>query len=499
MKENKKTAIIIGAGPAGLSAAYSLLKNTDYIPIILEEDDAVGGLSRSFDYEGNKIDAGVHRFFSKNEDVKDLWFKLLHLQSQNDDTESEKIMLERDRVSRIYYKQKLFNYPISLTIDTIINLGIITTIRSGISYIWSSLFKRKEVTLEDFMINRFGKVLYSIFFKNYTHKVWGVYPGELSKEWGEQRIKKLSLAKTIFNALLTPIKKLFKTKNETETSLIDHYYYPKYGSGQYWQTLADEIIKLGGEIHLNTKVIAIAKTENRISKIKTDGKSKKEWTADVYVSSMPIKDLITSMQNSVPPEVAEVATNLPYRDFTLVGLLLKNMKLKNNTKFKTQNNICPDSWLYIQDDFVRMGRIDIVNNWSPYMVKDTSTTLIGLEYFCNEGDDIWNKPDEQFIQEAIQELLKLDLADKKDIIDSFRIKVKKAYPAYYGSYENFGIVKKHLDTVENLYCIGRNGQHKYNNMDHSMMCGFELAKLLKDNNSNKASLWDVNTENTYQE
>jgi protoporphyrinogen oxidase len=516
MQEKKKTAIIIGAGPAGLTAAYCLLKETDIKPVILEEEDFVGGISRTFEYKGNRMDLGGHRFFSKNEEVNRIWQELMPMQSSPsrddiilnnekplakegpDPEKEERVMLLRNRVSRIYYLHKFFDYPISLKFETFRNMGLFRTVKAGFGYLFSSVFKKKEDSLRNFYINRFGRPLYEMFFEDYTEKLWGRNPRDISADWGAQRVKGLSLFKAVLAVLTKPFKKDEKSK---ETSLIEQYSYPKKGPGQLWQTMADEIIRMGGEIIFNTSVNKIELEGNRVEKLLASSHGEeKEFSGDLYFSSMPIKDLVEGMGEKAPEEVAEIASALPYRDFITVGLLVNKLKLENKTKIKTVSDIVPDCWIYIQEPDVRIGRLQIFNNWSPYMVKDLENTVwIGLEYFCNEGDDLWQMSDEDFCKFAIDELVKIDIIDKENVLDSVRLKVKKAYPAYFGTYERFDTVREYLDTVENLYCIGRNGQHRYNNMDHSMLTAIEAVRAIKDGNTDKSIVWNVNTEKEYHE
>ncbi len=510
MEQNKKNAIIIGAGPAGLTAAYSLLTETrDIIPILIEADDCIGGISKTLDLDGIKTDIGPHRFFSKDSRVLDFWFSFLPLQgkrSKDDkllnrsinlkdggpDPEIEEFcMLKRKRYSRIYYLNKIFDYPVKMNLKTVFNLGLFRTFLCGISYIKACLFKRKEVALEDFMINRFGKVLYRMFFEYYTQKVWGRHPSKISKEWGEQRIKGLSLLKSLVNK--------FVAKKQREISLIDEYYYPKKGASQLWNRIADKIVELGGEIHTNTKAVNFCIKDNRVISVTTqkDGVNQ-EWQCDYVISSMPVKDLVRGISNS-PADICNLAEKLPYREYMLVSFLVKNWNLKNNTEWPTINNICPDSWIYIQDRGIKAGRIFIPKNFSPYLSDDIDDMLIGLEYFCDEGDEFWQMEDNEIFDFAIDELIKIKaINDRTDIVKAFRTKVKKAYPAYFDTYKEFHKIRGFLDTIENLYCIGRNGQHKYNNMDHSTLSGIIAAQIIK-NNGNKSILWDINTEEAYHE
>ena len=515
----KKTAIIIGAGPAGLTAAYELLTKSENIkPIILETEQFVGGISRTATYKGNRMDIGGHRFFSKDDRVMRLWTELLPLQGApasddkllgrdkplaengpNPETEEE-VMLVRDRVSRIIFNRKFFDYPISLKAQTFINMGFFNTMKAGFGYIGCRLKKREETNLENFYINRFGKPLYEMFFEDYTEKLWGVHPRDISADWGAQRVKGLSISKALKNAF----GKLFKKKNgEVETSLIEQFIYPKKGPGQLYEKMADEVCRLGGEILYGRTVDKIHILDGKVVAVTaTNGQGESEkYTADYFISSMAIKDLATAVgQEVMPADVYQTATTLPYRDFMTVGLLLDKLKVKNKTKMKTVNDIVPDCWIYVQDRDVRLGRIQIFNNWSPYMTQDTDKVWVGLEYFCDEGDAMWTSKDEDFIANAISELVKIGVIEgKENVLDSNLLRVKKAYPAYFGSYAQFDCVKTWLDGVENLYCIGRNGQHRYNNMDHSMVTAMVAVQTIINGEKDKSAIWEVNTEKSYHE
>ena len=513
-----KTVLIIGAGPAGLTAAYTLLKESDLHPVIVEMEDFVGGISRTMVHNGNRIDIGGHRFFSKNNDVTAFWQHLMPLQGSPsaddkilgrdvplahggpDPETEEKVFLSRTRVSRIYYLRKFFDYPISLKMQTVLNLGLRNTLRAGFGYLVSAGCKRKETTLEDFLINRFGSPLYRMFFMDYTEKVWGRSPKEISADWGAQRIRGLSLMKTVATALTKAFRKKSDGRKDVETSLIERFSYPKRGPGQLWEALAGEVTELGGALRLRAEVKEIHIEDGRIKSVTvmTDGGTE-TIEADWVFSSMPVSELIEAFDCAVPNDVYETARSLPYRDFITVGLLVKGLKIKNTTKYRTVSGIVPDCWIYVQERDVKMGRIQIFNNWSPYMVRDPECTVwIGLEYFCNEGDALWEMTDEDFIEFAVGELVRLDLVDREDVLDSVRIKVKKAYPAYFGSYEQFDLVRDYLNSVENLYCIGRNGQHRYNNIDHSMLTAMQAVKSLVSGTP-KDDVWSVNTEAKYHE
>ncbi|KNY25667.1 NAD(P)/FAD-dependent oxidoreductase [Pseudobacteroides cellulosolvens] len=526
METNKKIAIIIGAGPAGLTAAHEILKqNTGIHPIILEESNEIGGISRTVKYNNHRIDIGGHRFFSKDDKVMDWWMNLMPVQGApskddillnkqkdlvsggpNPETE-DRVMLIRERVSRIFYLRKFFDYPISLKLQTFTNMGLFRTIAAGFGYISARFHKREEKSLEDFMINRFGVALYRMFFEDYTEKLWGVHPSKIAADWGAQRIKGLSLKK----AVLAAISKIFSSKGNkngikqknVETSLIEQFIYPKLGPGQLWETAAADIQSMGGEVRLNNRVVEVKMQNGKVTSViveKNDGQ-KEEVFGDYFISSMPIKDLVTSIKGTqISSEIKDAADKLPYRDFITVGLLVNKLKIKNKTKIKTVGDIVPDTWIYIQERDVKIGRLQIFNNWSPYLLKNfKDTAWIGLEYFCNEGDNMWNMSDKDFIEFAKKELAKIDIIDEKDVLDQVRIRVKKAYPAYFGTYSKFPQIKEWLDAIPNLYCVGRNGQHRYNNMDHSMLTAMEAVNCITKNISSKDSIWAVNSEEEYHE
>ena len=513
-----KKILIIGAGPAGLTAAYELLdKSKEYEVTVLEESDTFGGISRTVNYKGNRMDMGGHRFFSKVPEVNEWWEKMLPTQGAMpfDDRElgrtstvkadgpdpelTDRVMLRRNRLSRIFFNSKFFDYPVSLKFDTIKNMGLGTTIVVGFSYLKTVFHKREEKSLEDFYINRFGKKLYSMFFENYTENLWGRHPSEISPEWGAQRVKGLSIRavlKDIFG-------KMFNKKNrKVETSLIEEFAYPKLGPGELWELTAADFEKMGGEIIKNAKVTRIIKDGNNkatgLVYVK-DGKEI-ELSGDYIISSMPVKDLVEGM-NDVPADIAAIASGLPYRDYMTVGVLVPRLNLKNETKIKTMGDIVPDNWVYVHDRSVKMGRFQIYNNWSPYMVSDIRNTVwVGLEYFCNEGDSMWSMTDEAFGRMGISEMVKMGLIDSESEVIDFHVeRVKKAYPAYFDTYEHMDELREYLDTIPNLFCVGRNGQHRYNNIDHSMCTSFETVKAILSGSTDKSSIWNVNTEKEYHE
>ncbi|OAV73455.1 hypothetical protein Barb6_00212 [Bacteroidales bacterium Barb6] len=417
---------------------------------------------------------------------------------------NNRVMLIRQRISRIFYLHKFFDYPISLKWETFQNMGFVRTIKAGIGYIYSVLFKKEEHSLEDFYINRFGKPLYRMFFEDYTEKVWGVHPSKLGADWGSQRVKGLSL--------LTILKDIFKKKifsmndvdqKDIETSLIERFIYPKYGPGQLWEIIAKEIGKLSGKLYMNQEIFRINIEDMKIVSvdIRLDDGEERNQPCDYFLSSMPIKDLFAAFSGiKIPEPIMQIAAGLQYRDFITVGLLVNKLKIKNKTKIKTYQERIPDTWIYIQERDVKIGRLQIFNNWSPYLVADYENTLwIGLEYFCTEGDELWSMEKNDFIKMAIQELVKMDVLSENEVLDSIQIKVKKAYPSYFGSYHQFDEVKLFLDKITNLYCIGRNGQHRYNNMDHSMKTAMIAVNNIQNGVNSKENLWSVNTEVEYHE
>lgn len=512
-----QSAVIIGAGPAGLTAAYKLLTETEIMPVILEASPYIGGISRTVTHNGNRMDIGGHRFFSRNREVNRLWEELLPLQGRPalddvvlerqglafrtdgpDPAREEAVMLIRNRLSRILFSGRLFDYPISLSARTIANMGLRRTVAAGLGYIGSAVHKRPELTLEDFYINRFGRPLYELFFEHYTEKVWGRHPAVISADWGAQRVRGLSLGKTLQHAITRP----FRPNQVTETSLIEQFHYPKKGPGQYWEAMADKIQAMGGIIRMEEEVTKINLADSRIISVETtDPKNglTRVYTADVFLSSMPVRDFFRALNGPAPAVVRATAEALPYRDFMTVGLLVNRLSLNNNTRIRTLHGGVPDCWIYIQERAVRLGRLQIFNNWSPYLVENpTQTIWLGLEYFCDEGDPYWQMDDADFIRFAVDELVQLRIIRAEEVLDAVRLRVKKAYPAYFGAYADFARVRQYLDQIDNLYCIGRNGQHRYNNMDHSMLTAMEAVRALRGL-AGKSAVWSVNTEQAYHE
>ena len=512
-----KTVIIIGAGPAGLTAAYELLSRSDsYRVTVLEEASCMGGISRTVAHNGNRMDMGGHRFFTKVPEVSAWWERMMPTQGAlpYDDRKlgrssfispggpdpelTDRVMLRRNRLSRIFFRRKFFDYPVSLKPATVRNMGLFTTIAAGLSYLKAAMFKRQEKSLEDFYINRFGKKLYSMFFENYTQNLWGRHPSDISPEWGAQRVKGLSIM-----AIIRDIagKFLHLKSRRVETSLIEEFSYPKLGPGQLWEITADEIRRMGGQIITGAKVTGLHRSGDvvdSVSYVKDD--ETLTLPCDVVISSMPVKDLVLAM-NDVPERQTYIASGLPYRDYMTCGVLVKSLKLKNETRTKTLGGIIPDNWIYVHDRSVKMGRIQVFNNWSPYMVRDPEHTVwLGLEYFCDEGDSMWSMGDDDFAVMAAGEMVKMGLIESADdVIDSHVERVKKAYPAYFDTYEHMQELREWLDGIRNLWCIGRNGQHRYNNIDHSMCTAFEAVRNILSGHDDKSNVWNVNTEKEYHE
>lgn len=512
-----KNVVIIGAGPAGLTAAYELLREPEaYRVIVLEESMQIGGISRTVRHNGNRMDIGGHRFFSKDDRVTAWWngiFPTQGMPSMDDrllgrDTplspngpnpdEDDEVMLSRRRVSRIYYRRKFFDYPVRMNATTLRNMGLPATVRAGMSYLASCARKLPEDSLENFYVNRFGRTLYSMFFEGYTEKLWGRHPREISADWGAQRVKGLSIRAILKDML----RKMTGSKGEVETSLIESFLYPKYGPGQLWEAVAQRVCARGGELRMGAHVTGFGMDGGRISTVEfTQDGAAQSLPADIVISSMPVKDLVRGIPTATPC-AREIAEGLPYRDFVTVGLQVSHLAIRNETKLKTLGGLVPDCWIYVQDPGVTMGRIQLFNNWSPYMVRDPEHTVwMGLEYFCAEGDEMWRMSDEQWAAYAAGELVSMGVLDEATRPEDFHVeRVKKAYPAYFDTYARMDELRAYLDSIENLYCIGRNGQHRYNNMDHSMVTAFEAVRCIREGKTDdKSAIWNVNTEKSYHE
>ena len=526
----KQTVVIIGGGPAGLTAAWELMKvgGADaYDVTVLEATREFGGISRTVKHNGNRMDIGGHRFFSKDDRIMQWWRDTLPLQgapSYDDrklgrhhdlepggpDPETcDEVMLKRHRVSRIYWNRHFFDYPISLSPNTLKAMGPKLTLEAGFSYLKSMVHKLPEDNLENFYINRFGRKLYSMFFEGYTEKLWGRHPSQISADWGAQRVKGLSITEVLKNAFLKLLPKK-QDASKVETSLIEEFWYPKYGPGQLWETVERNCERAGVRVITDANVVQVRQEGGRIESVVYEDceGNRTELKADQFISSMPVKDLVNALgagegAAQVPADMSEIANGLPYRDFVTVGLLVKHLKLRNTTDIPTLGNppIVPDCWIYVQDPGYKVGRLQIFNNWSPYLVKDVDDTVwIGLEYFCEEGDAFWSMSDEEARDFAIQELTRMRVINgPQDVIDAHRERVKKAYPAYFDTYSRMDELVEYLDSFGNLYCVGRNGQHRYNNMDHSMATAMEAVDNIKTGKTSKKNVWSVNTEQSYHE
>ena len=567
-----RRAIIIGAGPAGLTAALELLRKTDVQPIILEASGEIGGISRTIRYKGNRMDIGGHRFFSKSDRVMPWWMDLmppdlagasptgvdisyqgkerkvavpahlheepplrgmgpLHHDTEDTDAADEEdeateeevvatvvapppesddlVMLVRPRKSRIYYLRKFFDYPIKLTGNTITNLGPVRMVKIGYSYVMSRVSPiKEEKSLEDFLINRFGKELYLTFFKSYTEKVWGTPCDKISAEWGAQRIKGLSLT----TALKHFVKKAFAgtpkvaerdgtsskdiAQKGTDTSLIERFLYPKFGPGQLWEHVAEKVVAMGGEIHMHWKVDAILVEGARVVAIEAVDQAgeRQRIEGDYFISTMPMRELVQALHVDVPANVREVSDGLQYRDFITVGVLANKLDVR-----EPDGGLIKDTWIYIQEPDVLLGRLQIFNNWSPYMVADPTKVWIGLEYFCYDTDALWAMPDEELKTFAAKELETIGILRTSEVTDSHVVRVPKTYPAYFGTYDRFSELREFTDSFENLFLVGRNGMHKYNNQDHSMLTAMAVVDGIAAGHVDKAAVWGINTEQEYHE
>ena len=521
-----RTAVIAGAGPAGLTAALELLRHTDVVPLVFESDSQVGGISKTVNYRGNRMDLGGHRFFSKSDWVMNWWQQILPIAEESrveaesfrltyqgqsravtptspTGSDPDRVMLVRPRLSRIYYLRSFFDYPVKLNGNTVRTLGLPRMAAIGLSYAKSRFAPRSpENTLEDFFINRFGDRLYRTFFKDYTEKVWGVPCSEISAEWGAQRIKGLSITKALLHAAQQIVgRDEGAAQKGVETSLIERFLYPKYGPGQMWEEVARQVTEAGGSLFLHHHVVGIRRNGSRILSATvrdlTTGEQR-EIPCDFLFSTMPVKDL-TAMLQPDDSSLGYAAGALPYRDFMTAGLLVNRMKVGNAWREDAAPGTPRDNWVYIQEPDVKLGRLQVFNNWSPALVADPSTTWLGLEYFCDEGDQLWSMQNPAFLDFAARELESIGLIDRQDVLDGTVVRVPKAYPAYFGEYREMGRIRGFLDSIDNLFPIGRNGMHRYNNQDHSMLAARTAVALVRANDPGKSALWRVNAESEYHE
>jgi len=558
-----KKAVVIGAGPAGLTAALEFLRKTDVQPIVLEASQEIGGISRTIQYKGNRMDIGGHRFFSKSDRVMQWWMDLMPVEvdegaakisyqgqhrtvavpvaveeepplrgmgplkvgEKDDEVSAEElaehsptvtvvgaaapesddlVMLVRPRKSRIYYLRKFFDYPIKLNGTTVSNLGPVRMVKIGASYLMSRVRPiQDEKSLENFLINRFGRELYLTFFKSYTEKVWGTPCDTISAEWGAQRIKGLSLT----TALKHFVSKMFSQRGKgdagkdvaqkgTDTSLIERFLYPKFGPGQLWEHVAEKIVAMGGEIAMGWNVVAVKVDGTRVVAVEAANAAgeTRRFEGDYFLSTMPMKDLVRALDVEIPQNVREVSEGLQYRDFITVGVLANKLDVTESDKTRIR-----DTWIYIQEPDVLLGRLQIFNNWSPYMVADPTKIWIGLEYFCYETDALWTMPDEELKRFAAGELEKIGILKIAEVLDAHVVRVPKTYPAYFGTYDRFEELRTWIDGFENLFLVGRNGMHKYNNQDHSMLTAMAVVDGIATGYVDKDAVWGINSEQEYHE
>ena len=555
----RKIAVIAGAGPAGLTAAYELLARTDVHPVVLERTHAIGGIAQTYNYKGNRIDIGGHRFFSKDQRVMSWWFAIMPRQGKPaadtaelehdidyvaeamvrrfapelldepseggtaeggtaveagvrtreerrvapDPETDDEVLLHRPRLSRIYYKRHFFPYPIGITLTVARRLGLINTALIGVSYCKAQLSPKKDETfLDAFFVNRFGQRLYETFFRDYTEKVWGVKCHEIRADWGAQRVKGLSLKKAVVHAVKDLLSSDFqKAQQERETSLITRFFYPKFGPGQMWEIVAREVTKGGGEIKFGHQVVGVVRDEEKVTEVEIEEIAtgvRTRMACDYFFSTMPVQELVKQIAPAPPEPVREVAAGLVYRDFLTVGLLLK--KLHVQVKGSKPATSVEDNWIYVQDGGVQVGRIQVFNNWSPYMVADRKNTVwIGLEYFVNENDNLWSMPDPDLIALGTRELERIGFIKGGDVLDGCVLRMPKAYPAYFGTYDRLDVIRDWTTTIPNLFLVGRNGMHRYNNQDHSMLTAMMAVDNIVEGRTDHSNLWDVNLDMVYHE
>ena len=470
MNQKKKIAII-GAGPAGLTAAYLLCKSGHSVTVFEKDKKYVGGISRTETYKGFHFDIGGHRFFSKSQEVEDFWTEIL-----GDE------MLERPRSSRIYYNNHFFSYPL-MAMEALTKLGVFESVRCVVSYLHAKVFPVKNPeNFEDWVSNNFGKRLFAIFFKTYTEKVWGIPCHEISADWAAQRIKGLSLSSAIKNALFKPKN---TDKDKLIKTLIDTFRYPKFGPGMMWERCAAMVEEMQGTIRMDASVNGLSFADEGWEIILEGGK--KEGKFDYVISSAAIRDILPNLYPALPAQVIKAANNLKYRDFLTVVLILK------------EENAFSDNWIYIHDPKVKVGRVQNFKSWSPYMVPDSDKACYGLEYFCFEGDGMWTSSDAELIELGKNELMQIGLCKAENVLDGYVVRQPKAYPVYDKGYkENLDVIRDSLENYKGLYLVGRNGMHKYNNQDHSMMTAMLAAKNI-DAGEEVYNLWQVNQDAEYHE
>ncbi len=462
-----ETVLIIGAGPAGLTAAYELSK-AGVRSIVLEKGARAGGLARTEQYKGCRIDIGGHRFFTKVDEVEAMWREVLGPD-----------LLTRPRLSRIYYDRQLYLYPLRLA-DALSKLGPIESARIGLSYMRSRVFPyRPENTFEEWVSNRFGRRLFQIFFKSYTEKVWGIPCREISAQWAAQRIQSLSLPRTVWNAV-------FGQRDGKVKSLIQEFGYPRLGPGMLWERVAKIVQSRGGEVRLNAEVVRVPHRDSQATGVVVRQAGHEELIeGDAIISTMPIGELASKLDPPAPDDVRSDAARLTYRDFVCVALIVD------------QAEVFPDNWIYVHEPGVRVARIQNFKNWSPDMVADPAKTCLGLEYFCTAGDDMWHMPDAELIRFGAAELEKIGLVKAADVEDGIVFRQPKAYPVYTGEYKAYlERIRRFLESIPNLQTVGRNGLHMYNNQDHSMLTAMLAVRNLL---GEQHDVWSVNVERAYHE
>jgi protoporphyrinogen oxidase len=463
--------VVVGAGPAGLTAAAELVGTGHQITILEQDQEYVGGISRTVEYKGFRFDIGGHRFFSKNPEIVSWWQERLPSD-----------FLRVKRQSRILYRKKFYDYPLRPA-NALGNLGIITSFVCVFSYLVSGMFPiRPEKSFEDWVSNRFGRKLFNIFFKTYTEKVWGMACSEISADWASQRIKGLSLKDAILHALRSQSKNGAVIK-----TLIDEFQYPRLGPGMMWEKTRDDLMQAGVDLKMGRKVSEIFCSDNKLTSVRTlDSNGEAEdWPGDDFIFSMPLRDTVLGLRPNLPETIRKAASNLKYRDFITVALIVKG------------ENLFSDNWIYVHDPSVLVGRVQNFNNWSPAMVPVPGVTCLGLEYFCTEGDNLWEMPDANIIDLARREATEIGLIAADALIDACVVRMEKAYPVYDADYKvNVAKIRSSLSTFSNLQVVGRNGMHKYNNQDHSMMTALLAARNVK---SPRWDPWRVNTDAEYHE
>ncbi len=464
----KRKIVILGGGPAGLAAGYELAKRGEPV-VCIEKDRLVGGISKTVCRKGFRFDIGGHRFFTKIQRVDDLWREILP-----DD------FLKRPRLSRIYYNNRFFHYPLKPA-NALAGLGLFTSGGILASYFASKVHPYpEEKTFEQWVSNRFGKKLYRIFFKTYTEKVWGIPCHEIAAEWAAQRIKGLSLSSAVRAAVFGDKRKKIKT-------LIEEFDYPRYGPGQMYETMAKKIQEYGGQVLLGREVRKMHREGPKILSVEVQDEQgqTERIEGSHFLSSLPISQLPQMGDGDLPEAVARAGEKLSYRSLLTVNLMIQ------------QPELFPDTWIYIHSPEVKVGRVQCFKNWSPWMVPNENVSSLGMEYFCDENDGLWNTSDKDLICMAREEIQKLELAAKGAVTDAFVIRCSKTYPVYSIGYEtNLQIIKEYLSGISNLQCIGRNGMFKYNNMDHSILSGLLAADNILGGQND---LWAINTEEEYHE